>query len=1078
MRFLLMLAAVFISWSAAAEQLWDFSKNLPANNHFINVWAKGIRERKVQDGALHAITKGHPAYFTPVQVNLPLEQASMLIVEMKAEKGADLVQVYANVSEPSQSFATQKLITDEKYHFYVFDFTQMPKVKAAKFLKNFRLNPDTSVKGAAFSIRSIRLTAPRINVPGVTAVIPKAPATLKVPNFFQLPHGGNAAAPSNLELSYTDDGILIKYETTINNVSYTARCKKRDEAVYNDDCFDITLKPAREYYYQVVFNPEKTIFDQRVTYTEFMTGSMQKNTPMGHGVLAWDSQAEIQSNIAPGRWYGSIFIPFKAIGMQSAPAELEMNIGRSSNADSKGVSAWNYSPVVRFALPENLRKVKFASSSSAAVTYSSSKDLLPGSNTAVFNNIDKRFLKCQVAVRDLANGQSKVFTASGKDDKITVTYELAESKYELLLTVFENDQMIFFDSFTVDNSLFRKRLAEVYQTVQSWSNEGTFASVKARLSAEGKNLIDTRSNDFNAIRKYIAEVEKVSVLFKQQELYLASVNSFKRSDLPFAVASASSADKIFRSLEAGVPSFKGSSAAALNIECAANEVEGTQLVLVNMNKAVEGLKVKVVKKPSGKAPVIKLYGVDFLDTRNVLPTKYKVIYRGEWPEVLAEDIFRKLAPGEVRSIWINAECSKDQPAGNYEYTLEISCKNLKQPLQVPLTVKVYDFALPVTPNLRTAVSSYDRYIPRYYEKFGKKFSNNEKLAMTDTLVRFMLKHRLNPGHIYTMRAYGQTLVDYPDLNRLAEYSKLGLNAVPVAQMPMSTFQDTAEMMMQKYYQPKQVENLIATLQKVTAIARQQNMEHTLYMHVFDEVFAATHKHAKMRELAKLAKRIKEVAPHAKLECITEVEKELIGVIDIWCPSIKMMTRNPQSYWDRQKAGDELWLYTCLGAPGHVTGEPPSFVLEESAAAMRLIGWICYFYRAEGFLYYSSNNWTRNGNPGEKPYPATPWNMQYVNSFNGEACLFYPNRHPERDPLSSIRLENLRDGMEDFEYLKMLADLSKKHAGKLSAAQKQEIADLLGMKELVRSGFDYTDDSGKIADQRRKMAQWIEKLNKF
>ena len=81
-----------------------------------------------------------------------------------------------------------------------------------------------------------------------------------------------------------------------------------------------------------------------------------------------------------------------------------------------------------------------------------------------------------------------------------------------------------------------------------------------------------------------------------------------------------------------------------------------------------------------------------------------------------------------------------------------------------------------------------------------------------------------------------------------------------------------------------------------------------------------------------------------------------------------------------------------------------------------------------------------------------------------------------EPLSSIRLENLRDGFEDYEYLKMLADLAEAKQDKLSPEDKREIGALLAMKELVRSGLNYTDDSAVIATQRAKIAGWIEKLS--
>ena len=78
-------------------------------------------------------------------------------------------------------------------------------------------------------------------------------------------------------------------------------------------------------------------------------------------------------------------------------------------------------------------------------------------------------------------------------------------------------------------------------------------------------------------------------------------------------------------------------------------------------------------------------------------------------------------------------------------------------------------------------------------------------------------------------------------------------------------------------------------------------------------------------------------------------------------------------------------------------------------------------------------------------------------------------------MTSIRLENLRDGFEDYEYLKLLSDLYQAGKEQLNADDSREIDSLLTMRELVRSGVDYTDDSEKIAANRRRIAFWIERL---
>ena len=60
---------------------------------------------------------------------------------------------------------------------------------------------------------------------------------------------------------------------------------------------------------------------------------------------------------------------------------------------------------------------------------------------------------------------------------------------------------------------------------------------------------------------------------------------------------------------------------------------------------------------------------------------------------------------------------------------------------------------------------------------------------------------------------------------------------------------------------------------------------------------------------------------------------------------------------------------------------------------------------------------------------------------------------------------------------MLAAAFAKNGSKLAAAEQTEVKALLEMKNIVRSGLDYTDDSAQIAEHREKMATWIERLSK-
>ena len=83
------------------------------------------------------------------------------------------------------------------------------------------------------------------------------------------------------------------------------------------------------------------------------------------------------------------------------------------------------------------------------------------------------------------------------------------------------------------------------------------------------------------------------------------------------------------------------------------------------------------------------------------------------------------------------------------------------------------------------------------------------------------------------------------------------------------------------------------------------------------------------------------------------------------------------------------------------------------------------------LYYAVTNWGYyNGLPKNQPItsgPYTNWNpiVSWTDKYNGYLDgdgQLYCAGPPNVGPLPTIRLENIRDGLEDYEYLWMLAEL--------------------------------------------------------
>jgi hypothetical protein len=100
----------------------------------------------------------------------------------------------------------------------------------------------------------------------------------------------------------------------------------------------------------------------------------------------------------------------------------------------------------------------------------------------------------------------------------------------------------------------------------------------------------------------------------------------------------------------------------------------------------------------------------------------------------------------------------------------------------------------------------------------------------------------------------------------------------------------------------------------------------------------------------------------------------------------------------------------------------------------MVPWITARYNMDGILYWACNFWSETPDPW---LDAVTFISGFVCSdgyvLNGEGSLFYPGDHLKRytgqpnvnGPVSSIRFELLREGIEDYEYLWMLKDAGDK-----------------------------------------------------
>lgn len=215
-------------------------------------------------------------------------------------------------------------------------------------------------------------------------------------------------------------------------------------------------------------------------------------------------------------------------------------------------------------------------------------------------------------------------------------------------------------------------------------------------------------------------------------------------------------------------------------------------------------------------------------------------------------------------------------------------------------------------------------------------------------------------------------------------------------------------------------------------------------HLADEPVAAN-----ATQYNALAAMVREFAPGVKIIDATMC-REVAGSVDIWVPQPSEIDRHPEFFQQRRDQGEQVWIYTCLAPRGRYMNR----FIYQNLLSPRLIHWMNYRYAFPGYLHWGLNFW--QGDPYtnvERGYP-NPNNLPA-----GDSHVVYPGR---RGPLPSIRLDAMRDGIEDYELLRLLSLQDQKAAKEICSS-------------VVRSMTDYTLDPAEFRQARKRLLDELELL---
>ncbi|MCQ2429476.1 MAG: DUF4091 domain-containing protein [Clostridia bacterium] len=547
------------------------------------------------------------------------------------------------------------------------------------------------------------------------------------------------------------------------------------------------------------------------------------------------------------------------------------------------------------------------------------------------------------------------------------------------------------------------------------------------------------------------------------------------------------------------------------IRMAKNEIEGTQAVLA-ASKDMTGLKVYLtdfVNKDGVTLTTDLLWGYYFdVDGKDIIdplpPVKYaEDLQPGDldWnnagnhagayiPNYQKYNGF-DIKAGENQTFVIKAHTAMDTPAGEYTAVLTVKDKDGNEIKKATVYAWVWNFALSDSTACKTLAD-----ISWFAIYSNHKCFNGDDGYLYQLYYDYMLENRFcgydipyndKEGTFSDSRA-----IAYLDNPRVTAFQAIGWKTDLTAGKASRAYQFLSahdEWIAKSYFYPIDEPNLGVDpqiLNKINSFGQLLKENFPGYklivpMHVNGAVSGGDY-------FSYVSEYVNAWCPHTFFyNTFDEYRSNRKLTYRISAALEKKLGTFPDRMAAEQAGGDEVWWY--------VTRFPqvPEITLTMNTASInyRILFWQQKLYNVDGFLYYSVTDWFDSADfaPTQADFPgydgpisgdgaptvARPIGLNskhetdnsYPFNVYGNGVLVYVGQYfGEYGPVGCYRLECVRDGIEDFEYLTMLQNVYGK-----------ETVDQI-IRRITTSLSRYTDDETYFNEVRNALGCLLEKeLNK-
>ena len=454
----------------------------------------------------------------------------------------------------------------------------------------------------------------------------------------------------------------------------------------------------------------------------------------------------------------------------------------------------------------------------------------------------------------------------------------------------------------------------------------------------------------------------------------------------------------------------------IEIRLARNETEACQLLVLPVSKTLKNVRVSAstLRSEQGRefqAKGVKVSPVGFVETSFEPPY---IVYpnlqppeTGWWPDPILSFLDSvDVKEGEWQSFWVSVSCGMEQTAGIYKGALSVSADGMDS-IDVPFVVRVNDFTLPKTSVIPVCVMfNPGNRAHTIGKECASAFNSDPESPVNawrrhkEQWIDFLADHLISPSFNLYGRGF-KGISDIAGLERLHSQGRLGLVNIGYWAYPSSTDVRAVK---------KWCDTTFPAIADALRTLSGRGWRSHACLYGCDEVASAQFPRVRLA-----ASELSKTFPDVPL--MTTAFDHEYGVGDTSLGDVDWFVPRIDTYGtelaDRARCkGKQVWWYICQ-AP--CAPYPNVFVESTGIETRLLMGALAQKYRIDGFLYYQCAIWNSGKCINSGPY--TDWNPRSFRFYHGDGSWTCVG--PAGTPLSTIRLENFRDGLEDLSYARLL-----------------------------------------------------------